>query len=182
MESKAEKDGFSAAPDNRKIGEFLASAAAKDFPAGSVGLLVHSVSGSSGVCERLAAAEETLSAAGISVLHCDDPAAWERLRAQADFCILPEPAFLGEITELLSRQKDSLPLYAAGYSQKLTSGLENGQIAAAAVWSGYAEGYWAVEQAVLGKQAKPLEIPIILVRREDMYEAENQKILFPIGN
>lgn len=182
MESAFDENSLPVTLDNQKIGHYLAAAAMEDFLTGSVALLVNSVPGSSGVQERLNAAKEILTEAGISILQCDDRKSWESLINQADFCILPEPAFLSEILDDFEEQQRHIPLYTAGYSQKVTTGLENGQIAAAVIWSGYGEGYQAVEQAVFGEQAKLLEIPVILVRKEDMYESENQKILFPIGN
>lgn len=182
MESAPGGGSFPVVPDNPGIGKMLAEAAAEDFPGGGTALLVNPVPGSAGLWERLDAAGATLRERGISVLVCEGEQEWKERIGQADFCLLPDPALLHPMLDFCEEHQIQVPLYTAGYSKDVADGLENGQIAAAVVWSGYGEGYQAVRQAVLGKDAGPLEIPVILVRKEEMYEAENQKILFPIGN
>lgn len=185
LESVVQEKGLPVTPDNQQIGKMLAEAAAEDFPEGGVALLPDSVAGNSGITQRLKAAEETLSNAGFSILRCGESDRWAELSEKADFAIVMETAAADQLLRLLDEQQQKLPVYAAGYSQDVLSGLENGTVAAAAVWSGYGMGYQAVQQAVcaiFGDSATRPEIPVVLVRREDMYEAENQKILFPIGN
>ena len=65
----------------------------------------------------------------------------------------------------------------------MASGLDRGAIQAAAVWSDSAAGSLAVQGAVeaaRGKKPQAAELPFSVVRREDMYEPENQKLLFPV--
>lgn len=70
-----------------------------------------------------------------------------------------------------------------GATAAVTAQLERGTIAALAAWSDYAAGYLAVRQAVEtaqgeGRLLEPLSFSI--VRGEDIYAPENQKLLFPV--
>ena len=61
--------------------------------------------------------------------------------------------------------------------------LERGEITAVAAWSDYAAGYLAVQQAVraVREQSQELEpLSFSIVRGEDIYAPENQKLLFPV--
>ena len=52
-----------------------------------------------------------------------------------------------------------------------------------AAWSDYAAGYLAVQQAVraVREQSQELEpLSFSIVRGEDIYAPENQKLLFPV--
>ena len=65
----------------------------------------------------------------------------------------------------------------------ITAQLERGNVAAIAAWSDYAAGYLAVRRAVnavrgTGGTLSPL--PFSILREEDIYAPENQKLLFPI--
>ena len=58
-----------------------------------------------------------------------------------------------------------------------------GEITAVAAWSDYAAGYLAVQQAVraVREQSQELEpLSFSIVRGEDIYAPENQKLLFPV--
>ena len=62
--------------------------------------------------------------------------------------------------------------------------LERGVISAAAAWSDFAVGYLAVEGAMAlarGRAAQPEQLPFFIVRGEEIYEPEYQKLLFPVG-
>ena len=74
-------------------------------------------------------------------------------------------------------------LYGVGSSTAITSLLERGEITAVAAWSDYAAGYLAVQQAVraVREQSQELEpLSFSIVRGEDIYAPENQKLLFPV--
>ena len=61
--------------------------------------------------------------------------------------------------------------------------LERGVISAAAAWSDFAVGYLAVEGALAlarGERAEVEQPPFFIVRGEDIYEPEYQKLLFPV--
>uniref|UniRef100_UPI0026220804 winged helix-turn-helix domain-containing protein n=1 Tax=uncultured Oscillibacter sp. TaxID=876091 RepID=UPI0026220804 len=74
-------------------------------------------------------------------------------------------------------------LYGVGSAAAITAQLERGNLAAIAAWSDYAAGYLAVRRAVnavrgTGGALGPL--PFFILREEDIYAPENQKLLFPI--
>ena len=74
-------------------------------------------------------------------------------------------------------------LYGVGSATGLTAQLERGNLAALAAWSDYAAGYLAVQRAVeaaRGEEGELTPLPFSILRREDIYAPENQKLLFPI--
>ena len=63
------------------------------------------------------------------------------------------------------------------------AGLERGDVAAVAAVSDYAAGYVAAESAIhlaRGEAADAEQLPFFVVRGEDIYDPENQKLLFPV--
>jgi len=70
-----------------------------------------------------------------------------------------------------------------GSAAAITAQLERGNIAAIAAWSDYAAGYIAVRRAVnavRGTGGALTPLPFFILRDEDIYAPENQKLLFPI--
>ena len=52
-----------------------------------------------------------------------------------------------------------------------------------AAWSDYAAGYLAVRRAVeaaQGQEGTVAPLPFSILRKEDIYAPENQKLLFPV--
>lgn len=188
METPVEGAALTVAPDNRQLGIQLAQALLEDWTGGPVVLLDTGCPGT-GVSQRAAAAQQTLEEAGVPVERkqvalttagqsirplAQEPAAW---------IMAFEPA----ATELAVREKEQLgmvhPLYGVGVSSRVAAGLERGTIQAAAVWSDYAAGYLAVQgavQAARGQVPQAAALSFSVVRGEDIYEPENQKLLFPV--
>ena len=90
-----------------------------------------------------------------------------------------------ERTARVLREKESAPLlYGAGSSAAIAAYLEQGAITAVAVRNEFAAGYLAVEALVevisnhADVTAPPLSFSV--VRKENMYDPENQKLLFPV--
>lgn len=180
---EAAVDGFAgaAAPDNALLGTRLAQALLADWDGGTVLLLD---SGSApGVSARLRAARETLEAAGIptktlSALPegggADPPIRW---------AMAFEPSATRQAADRNSREETPFALYGVGSTTAIINHLEKGAIASLAVWNDYAAGYLAVRQAVdaMGGTPAPLEpLPFSILQGEDIYEPENQKLLFPV--
>ena len=70
-----------------------------------------------------------------------------------------------------------------GSAAAVTAQLERGNIAAIAAWSDYAAGFLAVRRAVnavRGREGTLSPLPFFILREEDIYAPENQKLLFPI--
>ena len=177
MESPMEGAAGIVAPDNGLLGRRLAQALLEDWDGGPV-LLLDTAGSCSGVADRLAAAEETLSASGVPV------------RRGAS---LPEEecrwvmAFEPSVTLRLAGEKESrgwdFMLYGVGTATDVTAQLERGNLAAMAAWSDYAAGYLAVRRAVnaaRGEEGTVAALPFSILRKEDIYAPENQKLLFPV--
>ena len=165
-------------PDNRAVGRSLALALLEDWDGGPVVLL-----DTSAACPeagpRLEAAAEALTEAGVpavrlSALPDSQAAAW---------MMAFEPAATRQAAAWKEREGQTFALYGVGSSTAITAHLERGSIAAVAAWSDYAAGYLAVEQAVRAVQERSQDLEPLafsIVRGEDIYEPENQKLLFPV--
>lgn len=178
-------------PDNAALGAALAAAALEDVGPGRV-LLVDSAPGSAGVGERLDAACAALEKAGadvtrISLSPAGDGAALETALAEgsADGVLLFEPS----ATEAAVAAKEKLGLgcavYGVGSTNAIAAALESGSLAASAVWSEFAAGYLAVEGAVRtarGEAWQSAPLDFFILRGEDIYEPDYQKLLFPVAS
>lgn len=181
----------SVSPDNEALGRALAQAALADSPAGKV-LLVNSAPASAGVSSRLAGARAALEEAGAEVAEAapgpaEDGSGLEAILAETDAAavLLFEPS----ATEAAAAAKEKLELapalYGVGSTGSIAAALEKGTLSASAVWSDFAAGYLAVEGAVSaarGEAWQPQTLDFSILRGEDMYEPDNQKLLFPVAS
>lgn len=177
LESPMEGAAGVVAPDNTQLGKELAQALLEDWDGGEV-LLLDTAGRCSGVAARLAAAEETLIAAGVSVRRemelPEEPPRWVM-------------AFESPVTRRAAERREAegqnFALYGVGSAAAVTAQLERGNIAAIAAWSDYAAGFLAVRRAVnavRGREGTLAPLPFFILREEDIYAPENQKLLFPI--
>lgn len=178
LECAMESGAGAVAPDNRAVGQELARALLEDWSGGQVVLLDNSAACPE-VESRLEAAQEVLSQAGIS---CVRLAALPEIWADKKWVMTFEP---GATRQAADQKEDgySFALYGVGSSTAITTSLEQGSIAAVAAWSDYAAGYLAVEQAVRAVRQRPQDLEPLtfsIVRGEDIYAPENQKLLFPV--
>ena len=177
LESPMEGAAGVVAPDNAALGRQLAEALLEDWDGGEV-LLLDTAGRCAGVSARLEAAEETLSAEGIPARRAEalpeEPPRWVM-------------AFETSLTQRTAEGREAggrdFALYGVGSAAAITAQLERGNLAAIAAWSDYAAGYLAVRRAVnavrgTGGALGPL--PFFILREEDIYAPENQKLLFPI--
>lgn len=165
-------------PDNALLGRRLAAALLEDWNGGEV-LLLDTAGDGTGVTERLEAAEAALLAAQVPVRRAG---------------VLPEDqdpswvmAFESSATQRAAEKKEAegraFALYGVGTSTDVTAQLERGSIAAMAAWSDYAAGFLAVRRAVdaaRGGEGDVSPLPFSILRGEDIYAPENQKLLFPV--
>ena len=176
LESPMEGAAGVVAPDNAALGRQLAEALLEDWDGGEV-LLLDTAGRCAGVADRLEAAEEALAAAGIPCRRAESPedgAAW---------VMAFEPAATQRSAERKEAEGWDCALYGVGTSAAVTAQLERGNIAAMAAWSDYAAGYLAVRRAVeaaRGETGSLTALPFSILRKEDIYAPENQKLLFPI--
>lgn len=168
-----------AAPDNEQVGRRLAEALLEDWDNGQVVLLDNSEACPEAAA-RLEGALDVLTQAGIPVVSMTTlPKEWTDARWIMTF----EASATRQTAERKETEGRSAALYGVGSSTAITAQLERGTIAAVAAWSDYAAGYLAVQQAVraVQEQREGLDpLPFSIIRGENIYEPENQKLLFPV--
>ena len=189
IESPMEGAGMVVAPDNEALGRQLAEAVLDDWTGGTV-LLLDTAGESTGVDARLDGAEAVLTEAGVPVLR--QTAAPDRLATglQLRSSVKEAAAIMGfepYATEQTIRAVEAGGLgqmiYGVGVSTYVVGALERGSMTAVAAWSDYAAGYLAAEGAIRlarGEQHAAEVLPFTIVRGEDIYEPDNQKLLFPV--
>ena len=175
--------------DHRALGEALGAAALNGVPAGETVLLLDSLPGDNGVRESLDAARAVLEEAGRQVrigawgadsASLDDAAGAERPSAVIAF----EAAALGDMAEL-SKGEASFPLlYGCGSTSGIAAALEKGRVTAITAVNVFSAGYLAVEAgAKLARHENWTGVSTVgfsIVRKETMYDSDNQKLLFPV--
>lgn len=175
--------------DHRALGEALGAAALNGVPAGETVLLLDSLPGDNGVRESLNAARAVLEEAGRQVrigawgadsASLDDAAGAERPSAVIAF----EASALADMAELARGEKRFPLLYGCGSTPAIAAALEKGRVTAIAAVNAYSAGYLAVEAtAALARHERWTDVPFVafsVVRKETMYDSDNQKLLFPV--
>ena len=175
--------------DHRALGEALGAAALNGVPAGETVLLLDSLPGDNGVRESLDAARAVLEEAGRQVrigawgadsASLDDAAGAERPSAVIAF----EASALADMAELARGEKHFPLLYGCGSTPAIAAALEKGRVTAIAAVNAYSAGYLAVEAtAALARHERWTDVPSVafsVVRKETMYDSDNQKLLFPV--
>ena len=175
--------------DHRALGEALGAAALNGVPAGETVLLLDSLPGDNGVRESLDAARAVLEEAGRQVrigawgadsASLDDAAGAERPSAVIAF----EASALADMAELARGEKHFPLLYGCGSTPAIAAALERGRVTAIAAVNAYSAGYLAVEAtAALARHERWTDVPSVafsVVRKETMYDSDNQKLLFPV--
>ena len=177
--------------DNTALGEAMGTAALNGAPEGSLVILLDTAE-DNGINDRIRAAEILLKAAGRRVYRCSPvgtetlSVAMERtLSAMSAAAVVAfDAADLEQAAAFLAGREDAPLLYGAGSTATVAAYLEQSTILSIAAQNDFAAGYLAVGAAVRAIQGpsyfqvEPLEF--VLVRQENMYEPENQKLLFPV--
>ena len=156
LESPLEGADLSVVVPNAEMGASLAQAALEDWKGGTV-LLLDTAPHCTAVAQRLAAAKDLLAGAGVE--------------AQV------------ETVCVKSLEGLSADLYGVGATAAVVAALDQGALSAVAAWSDYAAGYLAVDGAAKlarGERSEMKPPPFFLIRGEDIYEPDNQKLLFPV--
>ncbi|MEG1773783.1 MAG: substrate-binding domain-containing protein [Oscillospiraceae bacterium] len=193
MESDVETDRLTAciAADNAAMGRALAKEILAGMPSGSDIVLLDSGGPSRGVAQRLAGAVETFEAAGETVRKMPLPnglmagaEAMAKLIAEGpDAIVAFEPTALETAARAAQLVQHPPTLYGIGSTGAIASSLDRGIITAIAAQNDFAEGYLAVSAAVRAVENKPPEhsepIGFSIIHRDDMYDPDHQKLLFP---
>lgn len=187
LESETDPEVPAVSPDNALLGEALAQLALEDSDGRTV-LLMNNCPSSDGAALRAERARLVLQQAGVAV------ESWPSSR-YADLDELVVACDVEQIiaveaasTLMLAEKYADIPghpqLYGVGTAAAITAALDSGTLSGVAAWSEYAAGYLAVEQAAdaaRGKEHRATEpLRFTVVREEEMYEPENQKLFFPL--
>ena len=179
LEYAMEGGGGVVSPDNEQVGRRLAETLLEDWDSGEVLLL-----DAGGACPeaavRLEAAREVLAGHGVSVRRLD---ALPEEGISEQWVMAFESGSTLQAAEYREAGDRGFALYGVGASTAVITRLEKGTITAIAAWSDYAAGYLAVRQAVQAVREWPQTpevLPFSIVRGEDIYAPENQKLLFPV--
>ena len=178
--------------DNAALGTALAKQILRDIPQGSGVLLVDLTPGNTGVGLRLDAAARVLEEGGCPVYR-RTPAPGqtlaellnEALPAQNPGAVAAfEPTALELTARALQNVENAPPLYGMGATSTIASYLERGGISLIAAQNEFAAGYLALQAAVGAARGEALTniapMEFSLIRRQEMYEVENEKLLFPV--
>lgn len=184
-ESSPTEYDFLISPDNASIGTILAEEISLVYPSHHV-IIYHPFTENSGVCLRVEACEDLLLSSGMTVSIVNE---LENLSFSSEKETVIAALDPSSTQELVSKKKTlssaNFPCYGVGATSVIAAALERGDLDAICAWSEYAAGYLAIEQAAnlaLQKKQQPLSpLSVTLVRKEELYETNNQKLLFPVA-
>lgn len=189
IESSISGADLTISPNPSGLGKALANAVINQWSGEKI-CLVDSSCDRTGISSRIDAAEKALNQFNVPVerlnlSNCNIKSDLQYLLEQYKSCTMV--TFEPSSTELVARYKESnsldFKIYGTGISTYITNCMEHKTINAVATWRDYAVGYLAVENAILlasGEKVKLDYLPFEVVDCEDMYETENQKLLFPV--
>ena len=201
LESDVDPEGVYAltAPDNRKIGTALAEAVIADQDGSLSGVKIGVLSGSSTLLsmqQRLSGVKDTLEDAGAELVWCiyDSTESFStELAAMQEDSPVDIILSLGNretetaVDYLQAGQEEEQPfrLYGEGCSEKAVYYLDKGVITALVVPNEFNMGYQSMRSIAKQLQYKlssadSEQVDSLVVKKENLYDEENQKILFPI--
>ena len=175
--------------DHQALGEALGTAALNGVPAGGTVLLLDSLPGDNGIRQRLEAAKAVLEREGRQVRicrwTCGSTSFGDILRIERPSAVIAfEAAALSDMAEL-SKGEPAFPLlYGCGSTAGIDAALEKSRVTAITAVNVFSAGYLAVEAgAKLARHENWTGVSTVgfsIVRKETMYDSDNQKLLFPV--
>ena len=175
--------------DHQALGEALGTAALNGVPAGGTVLLLDSLPGDNGIRQRLEAAKAVLEREGRQVRicrwTCGSTSFGDILRIERPSAVIAfEAAALSDMAEL-SKGEPAFPLlYGCGSTAGIAAALEKSRVIAITAVNVFSAGYLAVEAgAKLARHENWTGVSTVgfsIVRKETMYDSDNQKLLFPV--
>ena len=175
--------------DPQALGEALGTAALNGVPAGGTVLLLDSLPGDNGIRQRLDAAKAVLEREGRQVRicrwTCGSTSFEDILRIERPSAVIAfEAAALSDMAEL-SKGEPAFPLlYGCGSTAGIAAALEKSRVTAITAVNVFSAGYLAVEAgAKLARHENWTGVSTVgfsIVRKETMYDSDNQKLLFPV--
>ena len=182
-------------PDNNAIGRAIGNELMINYGDKLKGKKIGLISGNQkqyALQKRLDGFISSIENSGASVVWVEDGsgAAEERLeyrqkKVHADIIVAMENDGLEHAVDYLSQTKDKADLYGEGCSDKNVYYLDYGTIHSMIVPNEYNMGYQAVVSVAdrLDNKLTPMkdhEISYRVVHKDNMYDTDNQKLLFPI--
>lgn len=178
--------------EKREMGQALALDLVENWDGGRV-LLIDSSPLCRAVQERLEGARAVLEEHHIPVTveKCPSELLPERLprecsRTAAHYVMTFEHSATEKAAQARETTGMTGAVYGVGASGSIVTYLERGALEAVAAWSDYAVGYLTVAQAVgvyngaVSWHGKGVDFRI--VHREEIYDSDIQKLLFPVGS
>ena len=175
--------------DHQALGEALGTAALNGVPAGGTVLLLDSLPGDNGIRQRLEAAKAVLEREDRQVRicrwTCGSTSFGDILRIERPSAVIAfEAAALSDMAEL-SKGEPAFPLlYGCGSTAGIAAALEKSRVTAITAVNVFSAGYLAVEAgAKLARHENWTGVSTVgfsIVRKETMYDSDNQKLLFPV--
>lgn len=178
--------------DSASLGTELGQAVLNGVPAGGTVLLLDSAPGNNGVSARLKSAAQVLEDSGRTVRVCTASHVLplsELLSALLsadcpDAVVAFEDGALEAAAAAIQGMNPRPLLYGMGSTSTIAAHLEQGVITAIAAQNEFAAGYLAIEAAVQAARneigQKDSVLTCTLIRKENMYTPDNQKLLFPV--
>lgn len=201
LETDVEPEGVYAltAPDNKSIGTLLATEVleryGKNIQNKKIGILMGN-QGQNSMKQRLEAVTDILQEAGADIIWTLSGVSGNRLeqldemqeKVSADiFISLGNTETEAAVDYFLAggADKKQIRLYGVGCSEKAVYYLDKGMITALVVPNEFNMGYQSMDAVAkqLKQKANQIEsivIDSLVIDRDNLYEEENQKILFPI--
>ncbi len=177
---------------NKALGEALGNAAINSMSKGENVLLLNREPQNSGVNERISAAAAVLEEYGCIVNYTSGADEDDLMQAleydladkRPKAVIAFEASTLESAANLMRARYSQTLLYGMGATETITAHIESGRITGIAAPNEFAAGYLAVERLALamqGQSPSPLiELEFQMVRKENMYDIDIQKFLFPV--
>ena len=191
LESSMSTAGDQVVLDNTAMGEDMARDLIQNWAGGSV-VLINSAPACTAVTQRLNGARSILTGRGIPVeeRQCSASELEKQLpRMLSQTAARYVMVFEHTATEQAARARENggvtSQIWGVGAGPSLVACLERGLIHSVAAWSDYAEGYLSVARALSLWEGtytwQERDVDYLIVHREDIYDPEIQKILFPVA-
>lgn len=185
MQSSINDKIITISPDNEKVGKAIARAVRHSWVGENIILLDNS-DFQNGIKTRIDAAQKMFKNWNIPVerIYITNDDFFEIILQNNNATFVTFEPYIGEqIAKYKSKNSININIYSTGLTPNITKYLENGVINSVIVWSDYASGYLATQNAIkliLNKKTTFSYLPFKIINGDNMYEPENEKILFPV--
>lgn len=186
-------------PDNAELGRALGERICQDYGGSLQGKTIGILSGNTGqiaLRQRLSSLEETLTAAGGKILwtlaemgrNPDQQSLENCWKMNADIVVALENDETERAIDYIEERQEAAKttaLYGVGNSEKIVYYLDKGVIRALLAPNEFHMGYQSIEELAVKleyhtAEKRNVKTGYLVIDRNTLYDAANQKILFPI--